>query len=216
MNNLRTIKKQGGFTLIELMIVIAIIAILAAIALPAYQNYIKRTQVSEVMTAASGARTDIAEFVASNGTLPDGMYTIQAQCLICRHDDLGWSQNYCNQLRSINGMDADSKTLLEPRRLSARHRCRSIGTCGPGTCRYSICRAVAKDNKSAKIKFQYPGNCRGFFLGLHVLSVESDSSRRFQSLARQTIWRESPTGGSAMVSRRNVRAPSRSSFCVWK
>lgn len=70
MNNLRTLKQQGGFTLIELMIVIAIIAILAAIALPAYQSYVVRTQVSEVITAASAARTEIAEVVASNGTVP--------------------------------------------------------------------------------------------------------------------------------------------------
>jgi len=79
MNNLRTIRKQGGFTLIELMIVIAIIAILAAIALPAYQNYVIRTQVSEVITAASAARTEIAEFAASNGALPPAAYTIENQ-----------------------------------------------------------------------------------------------------------------------------------------
>ena len=77
MNNIRTMKNTGGFTLIELMIVIAIIAILAAIALPAYQSYVIRTQVSEVITAASGARTEIAEFVASQGALPGADYDVQ-------------------------------------------------------------------------------------------------------------------------------------------
>ncbi len=50
-------KKQAGFTLIELMIVVAIIGILAAIALPAYQDYTTRAKVSEVVLAASGGRT---------------------------------------------------------------------------------------------------------------------------------------------------------------
>lgn len=66
-------KKQQGFTLIELMIVIAIIAILAAIALPAYSDYTKKAKVSEVITAASSGRTTISEYVASNsGTCPAG------------------------------------------------------------------------------------------------------------------------------------------------
>jgi type IV pilus assembly protein PilA len=54
-------KKQQGFTLIELMIVVAIIGILAAIALPAYQDYTIRARVSEVILAASSARTCVTE-----------------------------------------------------------------------------------------------------------------------------------------------------------
>jgi type IV pilus assembly protein PilA len=61
---------QQGFTLIELMIVVAIIGILAAVALPAYQDYTVRAKVSEVILAASGMKTDIAEWYQSKGTLP--------------------------------------------------------------------------------------------------------------------------------------------------
>jgi type IV pilus assembly protein PilA len=61
---------QKGFTLIELMIVIAIIGILAAIAIPAYQNYTIRAQVTEGLNLADGWKTSIAEYYAQNGTFP--------------------------------------------------------------------------------------------------------------------------------------------------
>ena len=63
-------KKQQGFTLIELMIVVAIIGILAAIAIPAYQDYTIRAQVSEGLNLSAGAKAAVTEFFQDQGTLP--------------------------------------------------------------------------------------------------------------------------------------------------
>ena len=61
---------QKGFTLIELMIVVAIIGILAAVALPAYQDYTTRAQVAEAVELAGGLKAPVAEFAANTGAWP--------------------------------------------------------------------------------------------------------------------------------------------------
>jgi len=70
---LPTQKVQQGFTLIELMIVVAIIGILAAIAIPAYQDYIARSQMSEAMVLADGLKTPVAEASVQTGVCPDNV-----------------------------------------------------------------------------------------------------------------------------------------------
>jgi type IV pilus assembly protein PilA len=63
-------RKADGFTLIELMIVVAIIAILAAIAIPAYQDYAIRAQITEGMSLATGAKTAVWDYVSNTGRFP--------------------------------------------------------------------------------------------------------------------------------------------------
>lgn len=64
-------KAQKGFTLIELMIAVAIVGILSAVALPAYQDYTIRAQVTEGVSLASGAKAFVAEYHSNKGDFPD-------------------------------------------------------------------------------------------------------------------------------------------------
>jgi type IV pilus assembly protein PilA len=67
--------KQQGFTLIELMIVVAIIGILAAVAIPAYQDYTIRAKVTEGIGLAAAAKTSVSEYRLSSGSMPTGNTT---------------------------------------------------------------------------------------------------------------------------------------------
>ena len=62
--------KQGGFTLIELMIVVAIIGVLSAVAIPQYQNYVARAQVSEGFSLLGSGKMAVAEYYNENGSFP--------------------------------------------------------------------------------------------------------------------------------------------------
>lgn len=90
---------QKGFTLIELMIVVAIIAILAAIALPAYQDYTKRSRVSEAVTLAGGAKTAVAEYFSNENAWPSSVQ--EAGIASASTDIKGKSVNY---LKVDNGV----------------------------------------------------------------------------------------------------------------
>ena len=106
-------KKQQGFTLIELMIVVAIIGILAAIAIPAYQDYTIRAQVSEGLNLAAGAKAAVTEFTQDRGTFPAD----NATAGVAPAGEI--SGKYVGQVAVLAGLITvdyanDAHTLLQP------------------------------------------------------------------------------------------------------
>ena len=106
-------KHQQGFTLIELMIVVAIIGILAAIAIPAYQDFTTRARVSEALALTSAAKAGIAEYRQSNGRWPGDATSIGLSRTIkgTNVKSVTVSQNAIHVATSISGVSSGSITL---------------------------------------------------------------------------------------------------------
>ena len=101
-----------GFTLIELMIVVAIIGILAAVAIPQYQNYVARAQVAEGLNLAGPFKAAISEYYITTGTYPKGTRTE-------KHDLLGFSNvladfagSYVSKIR-VDGDDGEFEIVFD-------------------------------------------------------------------------------------------------------
>ncbi len=113
---------QKGFTLIELMIVVAIIGILAAIAIPAYQNYTIRAQVTEGLNLADGWKTGVSEFYAQYGVFPSCISTAAngaANCVAATGASsskyvLSIAINAGGQIQINFGNQANAKLIARP------------------------------------------------------------------------------------------------------
>ncbi|MDX1454437.1 MAG: pilin [Gammaproteobacteria bacterium] len=143
-------KMQKGFTLIELMIVVAIIGILAAVAIPAYQDYITRAKLSEVMGIAAKDKTTISEYYVSIGAMP---LTPDAAGI---SEDAGQSQYLKTVAFNNTGTNSATMTYTLDAPLSAALEDRTIIFTGTGNAS-----GVTWTCNTGTLEPKYrPANCR--------------------------------------------------------
>ena len=150
MNNMKA--RQQGFTLIELMIVIAIVGILAAIALPAYQDYTVRAKMAEPLALMGEAKTSVTEYYVTNNTLP----TTAAKAGIRETPDTAIVASMALTIVSSNPL---LTVTMQSGVIPSGEGTKFVlsGTTGSGTIQW-VCRPGSDDEITEKY---LPANCRG-------------------------------------------------------